>query len=94
VRNTHTKFWRPLSMGESCFNGNPFVTLVEETRGDQTRRLYKGMVPGRTGGSMLPLYAGYEVPANYLGPRTTPLEPKPAPAVPTAVGRVRPGERR
>jgi len=71
-------------MGESCFNGNPFLTLVEETRGDQTRRLHKGMAPGRTGGSMLPLYVGYAAPAGAPVPLTEPLPPQPAPPVPAA----------
>lgn len=73
-----------VTIGESCFNGNPFITLVEETRGGRTRRLYRGMAPGRTGGSVLPLYVGYEAPEHQAGPRTTPLKPRPAPPIPGA----------
>ena len=45
-----------ITLGESCFNGNPFVTLIEETRGGQSRRMYQGMAPARTGGSQFPLF--------------------------------------
>jgi hypothetical protein len=48
-----------VTMGESCFNGKPFTTLVEERRGDEVKTLAKGAVPGRTGGSMIVLYAGW-----------------------------------
>jgi hypothetical protein len=71
-------------MGESCFNGNPFIALVEETRGSETRRLFNGMAPGRTGGSMLPLYVGYAAAAGSTVPLTKPLPPQPAPPMPAA----------
>jgi hypothetical protein len=48
-----------ITIGESCFNGNPFMELVKETRGEITKFLKRGESPGRTGGSMLPLYLGY-----------------------------------
>ena len=35
-----------ITLGEACFNGNPFITLIEETRNGVTRRLYKDMAPG------------------------------------------------
>lgn len=48
-----------ITLGESCFNGNPFTKLVKEARGGKTKILKKGEAPGRTGGSMLPLYVGW-----------------------------------
>ncbi len=47
-----------VTIGESCFNRNPFETLVSETRDGVTKTLRKGEAPGRTGGSMLPLFVG------------------------------------
>lgn len=47
-----------LTIRESCFNGNPFKILVEEIREGETRRLMRGDVPGRSGGSVIPLYTG------------------------------------
>jgi hypothetical protein len=47
-----------ITMGEACFNGKPFKTLVEERRGSETKKLEKGQVPGRAGGSMIVLYSG------------------------------------
>ncbi|MBW3625931.1 MAG: glycoside hydrolase family 55 protein [Armatimonadetes bacterium] len=51
-----------LTIGESWFNrrDSPFVELVRETRDGVTRTLKIGEAPGRTGGSMLPLYVGYK----------------------------------
>src|SRR5262249_21192234 len=57
-----------LFAGESSFSGNPYSTLVAETRGAQVRRLTtKGLgpeapLPERVGGVGLPLYAGYSGP--------------------------------
>ena len=48
-----------ITIGESCFNGNPFIELVRETGAKATKVLKRGEAPGRTGGSMLPLYVGY-----------------------------------
>ncbi len=46
-------------IGESCFNNNPFVELVRETRKGATKVLKRGEAPGRTGGSVLPLFVGW-----------------------------------
>ncbi|MDX9754474.1 MAG: endopolygalacturonase, partial [bacterium] len=46
-------------IGESSFNDWPFMILVRETRGKETKELKKGNAPGRTGGSMIPLFTGY-----------------------------------
>jgi len=46
------------TIGESCFNGDPYTTLVRETHAGRTEVLKRGEAPGRTGGSLLPLYAG------------------------------------
>ncbi len=48
-----------VSIGEACFNGHPFQQLVSETRARSTNVLKKGEAPGRAGGSMLALYAGW-----------------------------------
>jgi len=45
-------------IGESCFNNNPFIELVKEKRGNEVRILKRGQAPTRTGGSVLPLFAG------------------------------------
>lgn len=47
-------------IGESCFNNNPFVELVREKRGDEARILKRGEAPGRTGGSVLTLFSGWQ----------------------------------
>jgi hypothetical protein len=47
-----------VTLGEACFNRRPFLKLVEERRGDQTRLLEKGQVPERCNGSMINLYVG------------------------------------
>jgi hypothetical protein len=45
-------------IGESCFNNNPFMELVRETRRGEVRILKRGEAPERTGGSVLPLFVG------------------------------------
>lgn len=47
-----------VSLGESCFAGHPYEVLVRESRGGVTRDLKRGSAPGRTGGSVLPLFVG------------------------------------
>jgi hypothetical protein len=47
------------TIGEATFNRRPFHTVVEETRGGETRTLKKGEAPGRCNGSMIPLFVGY-----------------------------------
>jgi hypothetical protein len=47
-----------VTIGEACFNRRPFIKLVEERRGGETRLLEKGQVPGRCNGSMINLYVG------------------------------------
>lgn len=57
-----------LFAGEASFGGNPYSTIVAETRGAQVRRLtVRGLgadarLPDRVGGKSLPLYAGYDGP--------------------------------
>jgi len=52
--------------GEASFTGNPYQTLVAETRGAQVRRLTQrglgpeAQLPVRVGGVALPLYTGYD----------------------------------
>lgn len=46
-----------LSIGESCFNGEPFQVLAREIRGTEMRELKQGQAPTRTGGSLLVLYS-------------------------------------
>lgn len=50
-----------LTLGESWFNrdDSPYTVLVRETRNGVTKTLNKGDAPGRTGGSVLPLFAGF-----------------------------------
>jgi hypothetical protein len=48
-----------LTLGEACFINQPYEILVRETRGGQTRELKRGQAPGRCGGSLLPLFAGF-----------------------------------
>ena len=50
-----------LTIGESWFNrdDSPYTVLVHETRKGVTKTLNKGDAPGRTGGSVLPLFAGF-----------------------------------
>lgn len=50
-----------LTIGESWFNrdDSPYTVLVRETRNGVTKTLNKGDAPGRTGGSVLPLFAGF-----------------------------------
>jgi len=47
-----------LTIGEACFIGKPYLTVLRETRGGETKILKKGDVPGRIGGSLIPLYVG------------------------------------
>ncbi len=50
-----------LTLGESWFNrdDSPYTVLVRESRKGVTKTLNKGDAPGRTGGSVLPLFAGF-----------------------------------
>jgi len=48
-----------ITIGESCFTGDPFLTLVREKRNGVVRELKIGEAPERTGGSLLVLYTGY-----------------------------------
>jgi hypothetical protein len=48
-----------ITIGESCFTGDPFLTLVREKRKGVARELKIGEAPERTGGSLLVLYTGY-----------------------------------
>jgi len=50
-----------LTVGEAFFNprATPYLELVRETRGGEIRVLKKGQVPGRCGGSAMPLFVGY-----------------------------------
>lgn len=52
--------------GETFFNfkDSPFVELVKETRGAQTRVLKKGQAPGRVNGSKLPLFVASKTPTS------------------------------
>jgi hypothetical protein len=65
-------------MGEACFNGNPYWTLLEETRQGETRSLYKGQAPARAGGSMLPLLSAR--PVQDAGPVVEPVLQQAPPA--------------
>jgi fibronectin type 3 domain-containing protein len=58
-----------LSIGESNYNGNPWLTLVQETRGEITDTLDRGEAPYRGNGSALTLYVGYK-PTDATGPTT------------------------
>jgi hypothetical protein len=49
-----------LTVGEACFIGKPYDTVVRETRGGETKELGRRRAPGRVGGSMLPLFVGYK----------------------------------
>jgi len=51
--------WLSVILGEACFKGTPYETLIRETRGSETKTLKRGEVPGRAGGSLLMLYTGY-----------------------------------
>ena len=72
-----------LFAGEASLGGNPFSTIVSETRGAQVRRLTaKGLgpeaqLPDRVGGRALPLYLGYSGPGSI--PARGDAEPKPTP---------------
>ena len=48
-----------VSMGEVCYNGDPFTALISETRSGTTKTLSRGGAPYHIGGSALPLYVGY-----------------------------------
>lgn len=45
-----------VTIGEFVIRSAPFLQLVVETRGGETKTLRKGDVPGRGGGSLVPLY--------------------------------------
>lgn len=47
-----------LTIGESCFNGDPYTRLVRETQGGVTRTLKRSDAPGRTNGSLIVRYLG------------------------------------
>jgi hypothetical protein len=51
--------WLSVTLGEACFGGQPYQTLISETRGGETRTLKRGDVPGRAGGSLIMLYTGH-----------------------------------
>ena len=48
------------TIGEVCYGAEPFEQLVVETRGGEQRVLSRGQAPAWIGGSLLPLYAGYQ----------------------------------
>ena len=48
-----------LAIGEACFIGKPYKTVVRETRGGEVKDLMNDKVPGHLGGCLLPLYTGY-----------------------------------
>jgi hypothetical protein len=83
-----------ITLGETNFNRNPYISIVSETRGDQTKVLYKGDAPGRHNGTMLPLYVGYAAPQGAAGvPMTQPVvrtEPPLAMPAPQSVPRETP----
>ncbi len=47
-----------LTIGESAIQGQPFGTLVRETRGGQTKSLARDPAPRRGEGSLIPLFTG------------------------------------
>jgi hypothetical protein len=53
--------WLSVTIGEACFNNNPFTMLVSETRGSETKTLNRGQTPSRGPGSVIPLYVGYRM---------------------------------
>lgn len=58
---TATEASLSVTLGEVCYSGDPFRTLVEHTAGGKTRVLKRGEAPLRAAflqGSRLPLYVG------------------------------------
>ncbi|MGL4550840.1 MAG: glycosyl hydrolase family 28-related protein [Gemmataceae bacterium] len=46
-----------VTLRETCFNGNPFQVIGQETRGGETKRLLPAALPRWTNGAVLGLYA-------------------------------------
>lgn len=73
-------------VGEASFTGNPYQSLVTETRGAQVRRLTprglgpEAQLPARIGGVTVPLYTGYSGPGEL--PARGDADPKATPAAP------------
>jgi hypothetical protein len=47
-----------VSIGEICVQGDPYETLVRETRGGASKELRRGDTPRRAGGSLIPFFSG------------------------------------
>lgn len=48
------------SVAEAATKRRPFLNLVEETRGEETKTLRNGDTPARLGGSLLTLFCGFQ----------------------------------
>lgn len=46
-------------LSEVCSTGDPYLTLVQETRGGATKTLKRAGGPERAGGSLIPLFVGF-----------------------------------
>ena len=68
------------TMGEICYDGDPYTQLVSETRGGTNKLLKRGAAPYHGSGSALPLYAGYASPATRTASGTITLDSSVNPA--------------
>ena len=76
INNSSASF----TIGEICYDGDPYTQLVSETRGAANTLLKRGSAPYHGSGSALPLYVGYANPTTRTASGTVTLESSTNPA--------------